>query len=166
LRKNKRCSNSGNSFNFVEIPFDIQVLATLQSGSVYYFQEDARDFSSTAPHYFVVVNIEPQTEELLILVCASSQVARRQEAIKRLGYPEETLVLMTSEDYEHFTKETVIDCNRVFLKTTREIIDKGQQGKLRICSEKMPSKIVKQLQSGLIASPKISRKVKNMLKMD
>lgn len=150
----------------MEIPFDIQVLATLQSGSVYYFTEDAPGFSSTAPHYFVVVNIDPQTEECLILVCASSQVAKRQEFIKKRGYPEETLVFVDPEEYEHFTKETVFDCNRAFLRTTREIIAKGQQGSLKICSEQMPLQIVKRLQNGLLASSTISRKVKKMLQRD
>lgn len=147
----------------MHIPPEVQVHATLQTGSVYYFAEDSPKFTSTEPHYFVVVNQDPRTEEFLILVCASSQVTKTQDRIQNLGYPEETLVLLTPDDYELFTKDTVINCNTVFQKSIQEIIEKGNQGNLRVCRALMPPAIVAQLQQGIQASPRIERKIKKML---
>jgi len=37
----------------------------LRAGSVFYFQ--ARELSSAQPHFFVVVNVDPLRDELLLL---------------------------------------------------------------------------------------------------
>ena len=99
----------------MQISARVRILAGIQAGSVYYFEEE--NLSSSEPHYFVVLNKCPRTEELLILVCASSQVEKRKQIAKKLGFPSETLVSISPSDYCLFTKETVIDCNRAFEKT-------------------------------------------------
>ncbi|MBT9548479.1 MAG: hypothetical protein IV090_24005 [Candidatus Sericytochromatia bacterium] len=147
----------------MEIPPRIQILATLKSGSVYYFEEESPQFSSSEPHYYVVVNHDPQTEELLILVCATSQIEKRRERIQALGYPEETLVFVSPQDYPLFTKNTVFDCNTAFEKTVQALVDKCERGKLRVCTELMPDLIIQKLREGLKSSPKITRKIKKML---
>jgi len=94
----------------MDISARIRVLGGIQTGSVYYFEEE--QLTSDEAHYFVVLNQSPRTEDLLILVCASSQVEKRKEVIKKLQFPPETLVFISPEEYPIFTKDTVIDCNR------------------------------------------------------
>jgi len=91
----------------MDIPAQVRILATMKTGSVYYFEEE--QLSSTEPHYFVVLNKEPRTEEFLILVCASSQVEKRRQTIQKLGFPQETLVFVSSTDYRLFRRDTVIE---------------------------------------------------------
>ena len=61
----------------MNIPAKVRILAEIQNGSVYYFEEEK--LSSTEPHYFVVLNRNPRNEEFLILVCASSQIMKRKQ---------------------------------------------------------------------------------------
>lgn len=148
----------------MEISARVRILAGIQTGSVYYFEEE--QLSSTEPHYFVVLNKCPKTEELLILVCASSQVEKRKDIVRRLKFSAETLVIISPSEYALFTKETVIDCNRAFEKTAQSLIDKLEQGKLKACTKLMPENIVHKLIGGVIASTQIAEKIKILLSSD
>lgn len=145
----------------MDIPSNIRILATINTGSVYYFEEE--ELSSDEPHYFVVLNQNPRTEEFLILVCASSQIEKRRQIMQRLGFLEETLVFVSPSEYPIFSKETVIDCNRVFEKTSQTLIEKLDQNKLKVCAEIMPDTILQKLTRGILASTQISEKIKRML---
>lgn len=145
----------------MDIPSSIRILATINTGSVYYFEE--KELSSNEPHYFVVLNQNPRTEEFLILVCASSQVEKRRQIIQRLGFPEETLVFVSPAEYAIFSKDTVIDCNRVFEKTPQTLIEKLDQNKLKVCTEVIPDAVLQKLIRGILASAQISEKIKRML---
>lgn len=142
----------------MDIPARIRILGGIKAGSVYYFEED--QLSSAEPHYFVVLNKNPKSDELLILVCASSQVERRKEIARKLCFPPETLVIVSPSDFVVFSKETVIDCNRVFERTPQSLIDKLEQGKLRVCVEPMPDNIVRSLVKGLLSSTQVAEKIK------
>jgi len=146
----------------MDIPADIHILATIKTGSVYYLEEES--ISSPEPHFFVLLNKNPRTEEFLILVCASSQVEKRKEIIKKLGFPTETLVVVAPGEYKLFKKQTVIDCNRVFEKTAQSLIDKLKNGKLRVCEEMMPDEIVKKLIQGVLVSLQVTEKIQDMLR--
>lgn len=145
----------------MDIPPNVRILSTIETGSVYYFEEE--ELSSGEPHYFVVLNQNPRTEEFLILVCASSQVEKRKQIIQRLSFPQETLVFVLPSEYPIFLKDTVIDCNRVFEKTSQTLIEKLEQNKLRVCAEIMPDTILQKLVKGILASTQISEKIKRML---
>ena len=148
----------------MDISARVRILAGIQTVSVYYFEEE--ELSSTEPHYFVVLNKDPQTDELLILVCASSQVEKRKQIAQKLGFSSETLVVISPSDYALFTKETVIDCNRAFEKTAQSLIDKLEQKKLHICTELMSEDIIQKLVGGIIASTQIAEKIKKILSVE
>jgi len=140
----------------MDIPACIQILASIRTGSVYYFEEES--FPSREPHYFIVLNKNPRTDSLLILVCASSQVEKRKEIAKRLGFSPETLVVISPSDFSLFKKQTIIDCNRALEKTSQSLIEKLEQGKLKICTELVPSSIVEKLIKGVLAARKYQKK--------
>src|SRR3989344_1994465 len=131
----------------MDIPAAIRILGAIQSGSVFYFEEET--LNTTDAHFFVVLNKDPRTEELLILVVASSQVERRKEIAKKLGFPAETLVLVSPAECPLFTKETLIDCNRAFEKTPQSLIEKLEVGRLRVCTEIISANIVQKLKIGI-----------------
>ena len=145
----------------MDIPSSIRILATIKTGSVYYFEEE--QLSSDEPHYFIVLNQNPRTEEFLIFVCASSQVEKRKQIIQRLGFPRETLVFVSPSEYPIFFKDTVVDCNRVFEKTSQTLIEKLDQNKLKVCTEIISDAILQKLIKGILASTQISEKIKCML---
>ncbi|OGG36768.1 hypothetical protein A2110_00995 [Candidatus Jorgensenbacteria bacterium GWA1_54_12] len=145
----------------MEIPASVRILATIQTGSVFYFEEE--QLSSTEPHYFIVLNKDPRTEEFVILLCASSQIEKRQRIAQSLGFPPKTLVVITTKEYPLFTKETVVDCNKAFEKTTQSLVEKLENRKFRVCTEVMPTKIVEKLIAGVLASTQVSAQVQGML---
>lgn len=146
----------------MEIPAYVRVVAGIQTGSVFYFEEDT--ISSTEPHYFIVLNRNPKTEEMLILAIASSQVEKRKERITKLGFSIETLVEISPTEYTLFTKETVIDCNRAFEKSIQSLADKLEAGCLKVCTEIMPKEIVTRVVQGVLASTQISRNIQDIIR--
>jgi hypothetical protein len=146
----------------MEIPAHIRILASIRIGSVYYFKEES--LSSEESHFFIVLNKDPRTEEFLILVCASSQVKKRQDIGKKLGFPPESLVIVSPAEYPLFKKETVIDCNSVFEKTSQSLIDKLESGSLKVCTEIMPAGIVQKLIQGVLMSWQVAEKVQDALR--
>lgn len=134
---------------------------TIETGSVYYFEDE--ELSSQEPHYFIVLNKNPRTEEFLVLVCASSQVEKRKRIAQFLKFPENTLVMVSPSEYSIFKKESVIDCNRIFEKTIQSLVEKLENGQLKPCEQLMPKEVVKKLISGALASQLVSEQVRNML---
>ena len=87
----------------IDIPPEVQIKATIKPGSVYYFSEDT--FFSDEPHYFIVINKNPQSDIVILLVCSSSQI--RKTKFRRRGLPG-TLVEIRKEQYEEFTRDSII----------------------------------------------------------
>lgn len=145
----------------MEIPARVRLLAGIQSGSVYYFEDD--QIASPEPHYYIVLNKNPRTEELLILVISTSQVEKRRQVAHRLGFPEETLVVVSPTEYTHFTKETAINCNNVFEKPVQSLVEKLESGRLRICTELMSDEIVQRIIAGVLVSTQVSINVQDIL---
>ena len=144
------------------IPAHIRILATLKTGSVYYFEEER--LSSKEPHYFIVLNKEPRTDSVLFLVCGSSQIEKRKNAIQKLGFPKETLVIVSPAECPCFSKETAIDCNTIIDKRIESVIEKLNLKELRICDESIPDKIVKKLVRGALMSTQIQEVVKKCIR--
>lgn len=138
-----------------------RISETIETGSVYYFQEEG--LSSREPHYFVVLNKNPRTEEFLILICTSSQVDKRKRIAQFLRFPEKTLVVISPSEYPIFQKESVVDCNRIFEKTIQSLVDKLTKRQLKPCEKLMPKEIIQKLVSGALASNQTPEKVRKML---
>jgi hypothetical protein len=62
---------------------DPKLRLTLREGSVYYFTE--RSLTSAEPHYFIVVNSNPITQELLLLGVVTSKGSGGQTKKTRLS---------------------------------------------------------------------------------
>ena len=145
----------------MENPPRSRISETIETGSVYYFEEES--LSSDEPHYFIVLNKNPRTEEFLMLVCASSQVEKRKRIAKFLRFSEKTLVVVTPSEYPTFKKDSVIDCNRIFEKTIQSLVEKLEKKQLKPCEELMPKEVIQKLTSGALASDLVSEKVRKML---
>ena len=129
----------------------------LHPGAVFYLQD--RALTSPEPHYFVVLNHCPKTEETLLLVVSSSQIGTTKKL--HAAKPPETLVEIAESEYADFTKDSIISCNQIFTKSKQQLIqqiNKGDQQKQRI-----PEPILGKLRAGVLASPTVERWIKKML---
>ena len=85
---------------------DLRLRLSLREGSVYYFPHHS--LSSPEPHYFIVVNSDPLAQKVLLLAVVTSQIdkvrLRRKACL-------ETLVELTSKEFDVLTKPSIVDCN-------------------------------------------------------
>jgi hypothetical protein len=100
---------------------------SLQRGDVLRIKSDP-PFESNDYHFFVVLNVEPATEDILLLVSGTSQIQKRLEARLRISdndeqYVNDTTKVFPSSSYDFFTKQTLFDCNEVH-KVKLEIIER------------------------------------------
>lgn len=133
----------------MQIPWEIRV--SLRQGTVYYMAE--RHLTSAQPHYFVVVNANPLGDEVLLMTVASSQI----EVVKRrcAREPGSTVVEINETDYADFTKDSVIDCNRVFTKSLADLCVQWQRKEI-VPKQDIPKQILDRLKQGILDSRLVS----------
>jgi hypothetical protein len=142
----------------IHIPPEVQIRASIQPGSVYYFKEES--FSSTEPHFFIVLNHSPAVDSNLLLVCSSSQ---HEKVKRRRRYlPTETLVEIGKEKYAGFTTDSIVDCNTLIKMEIGDLISKLSRGVLKLKQE-MNSAIINILREGVQASPMVAGEDKELL---
>ncbi len=77
---------------------------TIREGSVFYFVEET--FATTdEPHYFVVLNHDPVSAKLLIMVCASTKTFHVK--LRSIANPNSTLVEVTPRECVFLKKNSI-----------------------------------------------------------
>jgi len=145
----------------VLVPAEAQIEFTLVKGNVYFISDPA--FNTETPHFFVILNANPRTDEFVVLVNATSQVEKRRARAELIGAPETTIVEVSDADYRHFTKPTVFDCNYPCEKTKEDLIQLLQATKLGPFQDPMPAGIVKQLCQGVLDSRIVEKRIKDLI---
>lgn len=143
-----------------EEPLPWELRLTLRAGTVYYFVH--RETTSTEPHYFIILNRNPSQDTLLLLTIASSQIERVSR--RRQNVPPQTLVRIAAVDYRPFSKDSIVDCNRVFELGRGELIAKHQSGEIRH-HEDLPSPILAKIVAGVLASPLVPEEQKRLIRV-
>jgi hypothetical protein len=85
---------------------DLKLRLSLREGSVYYFTE--RTLTSPEPHYFIVVNAHPLTQQVLLLSVVTSKV---EEVKHRRANCLATVVELSPKDFDILTRLSIVDCN-------------------------------------------------------
>lgn len=137
------------------------IKSTIQAGSVYYYYEKA--FKSPKQHNFIVININPSKDTVILLVCSSTQIDNTRRL--RKDCPSETLVEITPNQYSGFSKRSIIDCNDVSVRSIEEIADMLSRRKLQI-KPVMGLRLVRKLREGVMLSNQISNRIKALLQPD
>ena len=144
----------------LDVPPEIQIKCTLEQGYVYYFEESS--FSSDTPHYFVVLNKTPLTDIFIVFVNATSQVEKSEKRQKQFGYPSETFVRVPSGQCSFLRKDSIFNCNSVIKQSVQSLMDKVNEGKLRLVGT-MPDEIMKKLIDGVLISPAVEKRIKILI---
>lgn len=142
----------------MNIPLEIRL--GLRQGTVYYMAE--RGLSSVEPHYFVVLNKNPLGSKIVLLLVASSQVEKAKGRISRKKLPPESLVVIDQTAYDDFTKESCIDCNKLFTKSLEELCEQWRKKEIRPHKD-LPRALVEKLIEGVMASPLIPEEDKALI---
>jgi len=139
-----------------DLPFPLNL--TLRSGTVYYFEH--RGLQTAVPHYFIVINAEPQSDRVLIMTVGSSQVDKTK--LRRRNMPDETLVVVDPSEYPDFSRETIIDCNQVFELSREELVQKYQARELRAHHD-FPVDVLDKIWQGVRISPRVDEVHKQLV---
>lgn len=142
----------------VDIPPEVAIKATIKPGSVYYFPHDS--FHSTDPHYFVVINIDPINERVILLVCASSKISKIKA--RYTNCPVDALVKISPSQYPDFKVNSIFDCNQVIEETIDQLIERLLNKRLKLKAE-MDIRLVERLRKGVLSSRLVSGKIKAQL---
>ena len=143
----------------MDIPPEVVIKASIRLGSVYYFPYEK--FHSDESHFFVVVNVNPNAEEI-VLVAASSKINAVKKRNKK--NPPETLIEINPNEYPDFTCSSILDCNySVIVQKIDVLVERLSSKKLKLKSE-MDVKFVERLRQGILVSKLVSSNIKGQLK--
>ncbi len=150
----------------MEISAEIAIGATLRQGAVYYMTWEEDGFSSTEPHYFVVLNISPEPEKPILVVCAISDIEKTKKRAKNLGFSEDTLVIVTPSDCPFLTHDSVFDCNFAKRTEMEKLVSKLQCGEIRKLSKDVTisEEVVSKLVEATCKSTLVTEEDKKLLK--
>jgi len=135
----------------VNVPYEIRL--TLRQGTVYYMAD--RNLSSSLAHYFIVLNNEPLSDSLLLLSVVTSQIDKVHRRRKNKKLPESTVVEVMECDYQDFTKDCCIDCNKVIAKPLAELCQQWHRKEIRPMTD-IPAAVMKIIIAGIQQSPLVS----------
>ena len=79
----------------MEIPDDLLFKICYKQGSVFYFADE--ELSSQEPHFFIVLNHSPSSQQVFILAVSSHQVLKSY--YRRPNEPIETLIEINPSEY-------------------------------------------------------------------
>lgn len=142
----------------MDIPAETQISALLRQGNVFYFEEPA--FPSDEPHNFVLLNRQPSSEQGLVFVCATSKVEKVRRFRSR--EPASTTVMVGLTEYEHFTQETVFDCNTYVVKSFTDLVRLLKERRLKTRPH-IGDEILKRLVKGVLDSRLVESEVKRTI---
>ena len=143
-----------------DVPPNVTIRATIRPGSVYYFRHE--DFlRSSDPHYFVVINIDPTIEQIILLVCASTKISK---VVARSGnLPPQTLIKVKPSQYPGFPHTSIFDCNYFYPDSIENLVQRLASKQLELKPE-MDIQLVEQLRQGVLDSPLIADRIKAQLR--
>ncbi|MGD0856781.1 MAG: hypothetical protein ABSA18_13390 [Dehalococcoidia bacterium] len=142
-------------------PHESHIRSSIVAGSVYYYHENT--ISSPLWHYFIVINIDPVNDRVLLLVSSTTKINKiKQLRLKQQNCHPKTLVEISPDQYSGFTEHSLIDCNQVFPRTISELANMLAKRKLQQ-KPIMHLQLVKQLREGVKTSRLVAEEDKMLL---
>lgn len=135
------------------------IQGTIEQQTVYYAVDDS--IPNGEPHYFVVLNVDPKTDQVVYMACATSKV--REAVLRRSSLPVETVVVVRPADCPLLKMDSAFDCNNLFERTVLQLTEKRTLGKLQF-KGKMPDDVFGKLIDGVLKSPLVTGRVKKLIK--
>lgn len=120
--------------------------------------------TSPKPHYLLVLNPNPESAEIIVLGVITSGIEKAKMRVSCLGESENTLVMISPEDYPELNHDSVIDCNSPVKYSKWEFESSfGQIVATR--KSDISLKIVHAVIAGVLLSNQVSERIKKELKI-
>ena len=136
----------------------VELRLGLRAGSVFYFQ--ARELTSEKAHFFVVVNANPLTDELLLLTVFTSQIDKvRHRNRERPG----TVVEFGPADFAPLDRPTAVDGNVILRRSLSEMADLVRRKEIRY-HPNLPAELLDRIRAAILSSPVIEDEDKDLIR--
>ncbi len=137
---------------------DSKLRLTLREGAVYYFTE--RTLTSALAHYFIVVNAEPVTQQVLLLSVVTSKV---EDVKRRRADRLDTLVELSPEIFDVLNKPSIVDCNSLKTIPLGEFNTRFVRGEIGCFGKDLPMPLRKALRRAIHASTILTDELKALV---
>ena len=137
---------------------DLKLRLTLREGSVYYFPD--RSLTSPEPHYFIVVNSDPLTQQFLLLAVTTTKVGEVKH--RRTSCPE-TLVEFAPASSNVFTKHCIADCNDLKQIALGDFNERFVRKAIKYFDKDLPIALRRALRRAIHASKILSDELKALV---
>lgn len=125
-------------------------VSSLRQGYIFRLK-GSKPFESGAYHVFIVLNHDPVSDRVLLLVNGTSKVGKALDLMQRNpNIQNETMIYFPAGKYPFFTKDTAVNCNNVMQLDVRGL-DFGTEN-------------VKTIESGTLDKGDIDRVICGVLK--
>ena len=147
----------------MDIPIKVRIPLSVEQGSVFNFHIEFDGAGrKSGNRYFVVMNCNPKTDKVLVMLTSTTQIEKRKEFIKKANIPEKTLIEISPKEYPTFTTSSAFNCNDIYEVGIRDLIRKIENnGSMNY--PKIPEQILKKLIAGIKESPLVTEEIKKLL---
>jgi|SRR3989344_500722 len=147
----------------MDIPIKVRVPLSIEQGSVFNFHIDFDGAGrKSGNRYFVVMNCNPTTDKVLIMVTSTTKIEKRKAFIRKTKISEKTLVIIDPKEYSIFKIESAFNCNDVHEVSMEDLVRKIENGG-SMNYPKISNSIIKKLISGIAESPIVTEEIKKLL---
>jgi len=129
----------------------------LRRGTVLY--KNIRGLTSSEPHYLIILN-NPKEHNGAVVSVVTSQIEKRRERILFFGLHESSLVILPKFCYQHFSKDSAVDCNVVGIIPFDDLLTYTPQD---FKSPDFPHEYINQIIQRVLESPKVQPSIKKIL---
>ncbi|MBU2633222.1 hypothetical protein KJ751_01830 [Patescibacteria group bacterium] len=149
----------------MKISPSVTIPVCIEQGCVYLYRLDTTNKDGTkysGDRFFVVLNVNPKTDTILILTTITKQIQNQKKFIKNIGESPDTLVQITPSDFSPLSQDSIINCNNTHEESLSDLITKVKNGG-KVFSEKIPNNIINALTSGVLKSKQVPRDHKKLI---
>lgn len=149
----------------MDISPKVTIPICIEQGAIYHCRLTKQNTDGTlydGNRFFIVLNVNPKTDEVLVLATITKKNDKTKEFIKRTGEVPETLVNIKISDFPSLSQDSVVNCNNFYPMSLEELINKIESGG-KIFKHKLSKIVIDALISGMMKSNQVSPEVKRLL---
>lgn len=149
----------------VDIPANTTVPVCIEQGSVYLYSINKLNNDGTTyagSRFFIVLNTNPKTDQVLVMVTATTKIIEQERYVSSIGESKDTIVRITPKDFSPLSAESIVNCNNIYEISLVDLVGKIDAGG-KVFFEKLPKDIVSSLVTGALISNQVSTEHKKLM---
>jgi len=141
------------------MPHNIGVEFEIYPAAVYVIEK----INDPCEHLYVVLNLEPQIDETIILVNATTQHEKEERYIVNNKFSQDTLVRIYDGDSGTIRQKSTFNCNRFKVTTKNAMACSDGFIKIDYTGHRIEPSILTRLREATLISPRLDKKYRKYL---